>query len=108
MPPNTVSVARPGKWGNPFTLMDAATSYPSLTDIQVAGMVVSQFRDLIRADGRLEFPNWMFWGGGRGPRTVTYPGVEEIRAELAGKNLACWCDLSDPCHGAVLLEVANG
>ncbi len=41
-----------------------------------------------------------------------YPSVEEIRRELAGKDLACWCPLpapgkSDDCHAAVLLEVAN-
>ena len=38
----------------------------------------------------------------------------EARAELAGKNLACWCPLTDaqgnrvPCHADVLLELANG
>lgn len=30
-----------------------------------------------------------------------------IRAELAGKNLACWCPLDAPCHADVLLEIAN-
>lgn len=32
---------------------------------------------------------------------------ERIRAELAGKNLACWCPLDQPCHADVLLEIAN-
>ena len=27
---------------------------------------------------------------------------------LAGKHLACWCKLDQPCHADVLLEVANG
>ena len=27
--------------------------------------------------------------------------------ELRGKNLACFCKLSDPCHADVLLELAN-
>jgi hypothetical protein len=41
------------------------------------------------------------------------PGlVAAARAELAGKNLACWCSKDDPydgaCHAAVLLEMANG
>jgi hypothetical protein len=26
---------------------------------------------------------------------------------LRGNNLACWCKLRDPCHGDVLLEIAN-
>ena len=29
------------------------------------------------------------------------------REELRGKNLACFCPLSEPCHADVLLEVAN-
>lgn len=28
-------------------------------------------------------------------------------AELRGKDLACWCPLSSPCHADVLLELAN-
>jgi hypothetical protein len=32
--------------------------------------------------------------------------LEEMPA-LRGKNLACWCRPRDPCHGDVLLEVAN-
>ena len=31
-----------------------------------------------------------------------------IRAELAGKDLACWCPLDQPCHADLLLELANG
>ena len=33
--------------------------------------------------------------------------VAEARTELRGKNLACWCKLTDPCHADVLLEIAN-
>jgi hypothetical protein len=32
--------------------------------------------------------------------------LEEIRTELRGKNLVCYCS-PKPCHGDVLLEVAN-
>ncbi len=28
-------------------------------------------------------------------------------AELAGKDLACWCPLDQPCHADVLLRWAN-
>lgn len=34
--------------------------------------------------------------------------VDEIRAELAGRDLVCWCPLDQPCHADVLLELANG
>jgi len=33
--------------------------------------------------------------------------VEQARDELAGKDLACWCEGS-PCHADVLLRIANG
>lgn len=42
------------------------------------------------------------------------PSKDEIRTELRGKDLACWCPLTDaqgnhvPCHADVLLELANG
>lgn len=31
----------------------------------------------------------------------------DIRLELRGKNLACWCRAGAPCHADVLLEIAN-
>jgi hypothetical protein len=35
------------------------------------------------------------------------PMIAGIRAELAGKDLACWCPLDRPCHADMLLHVAN-
>jgi len=26
---------------------------------------------------------------------------------MAGRDLACWCPLDEPCHADVLLEIAN-
>lgn len=34
--------------------------------------------------------------------------VAEIRAELAGRHVACYCRLDEPCHGDVILRVAAG
>jgi hypothetical protein len=31
----------------------------------------------------------------------------EARQALAGRDLACWCPLDEPCHADVLLDVAN-
>lgn len=105
-PENTVVAARPSKWGNPITMSDVGGQYPSLDDLGVATLVVRDFRVLAER-GRLSFPNWRFFGGRRGPVTWTYPSLDEIRAELRGKNLACWCPLDQPCHADVLLELAN-
>jgi hypothetical protein len=34
--------------------------------------------------------------------------VEAARRELAGKDLACWCKLDQPCHADELLRRING
>lgn len=94
MPSNTVNVARPSKWGNPYRLDDYRTDYPDADDREVRRMAVSDFRGLI--EGR-----WDRLGD-----VPSYPR-DEIRTELAGKNLACWCPSGEPCHADVLLEVAN-
>lgn len=35
------------------------------------------------------------------------PGMLEMVEELRGKILGCWC-APKPCHGDVLLKIANG
>ena len=78
MPDNTVSVTRPGRWGNPFPVSGHRTATEAVT----------RFRDALE-NGALPFT------------------VEDVRRELAGKNLACWCRLGDPCHADVLIQMAN-
>ena len=36
-----------------------------------------------------------------------YPSDEEIKRELKGLDLSCWCALFDNCHVSRLLEIAN-
>ncbi len=105
-PEGAVSVARPSKWGNPISLAERGAQFPSLDDRQVSMLVVRDFIPLAKR-GRLSFPNWRFLGGERGPVEWTYPSLEEIRAELAGRDLMCFCPLDQPCHADVLLELAN-
>jgi hypothetical protein len=81
-PDNTVVVARPTRWGNPFAIGTPASGGMSRE------VAVARFQEELLA-GRLPF------------------GVDDVKAELRGKNLACWCSLDGPCHGDVLLEVAN-
>lgn len=33
--------------------------------------------------------------------------VEDVKRELRGRDLACYCPLEEPCHADVLLAVAN-
>ena len=34
--------------------------------------------------------------------------IDDVRRELKGKDLICWCKPGAPCHADVLLDVANG
>ena len=33
--------------------------------------------------------------------------VADVRRELRGRDLACYCPLDGPCHADVLLKIAN-
>lgn len=93
LPDGAVIVDRTSRWGNPFLLGDVTRSFPSLTTRQCQQFVVNDFISLV------DSPTLQARHG--------YPSREEIRAELAGKDLACWCALDDPCHADVLLRIAN-
>lgn len=124
MPPNTVSVTRPGKWGNPFDFRKSdccwlALSYGCRGD--AAGRQeasVRAFREWIAPPGKgrktVRVERGVRMGTDTnsvqiGPRFIVGPPptCEEIKAELRGKNLACFCPIGSPCHADVLLEVAN-
>jgi hypothetical protein len=98
MPPNTVYVGRPTKWGNPWTPANvskvvivkqpnAPQQFESGGTATVAECVVYYREDIL--DGSIGL------------------SAEEIQNELRGKDLACWCPLDKPCHADVLLELAN-
>lgn len=100
MPPNTVSVARPGPFGNPFTISSAIMS--GLADEKsVHAFVVQSFRDwLAPGDG------WQYLWGGEESRQRRAEILRRL-PELTGKNLACFCPIGSPCHADVLIELAN-
>jgi len=87
-PAGAVVVARPGKWGNPFGKREVAAERPELSAEEVQALVVERFR--------------------RDRHETGYPDDDEIRAALRGRDLACWCRPTQPCHADVLLEIANG
>lgn len=78
-PKNAVVVARPTKWGNPFVAVDGRT----------VEQAVDQYERWLR-----NHPT--------GIKTLN-----EAKAALRGKSLACWCKLGTPCHGDVLLKLVN-
>ena len=123
MPPNTVSVTRPGPWGNPFDFRRseycwAALSFGCRGDrLGRQEASVRAFRDWIAPPhGRqtLSFEEQPKLAGAAGELALgpaikagAAPSRESIREALRGKNLACWCALDQPCHADVLLELAN-
>lgn len=87
-PAGSVYVGRPSKWGNPY---DWRWFDPDLypTDATKRAAALTKFSQLLaRSNG------------------VVYPSRAEIRTELAGKDLTCWC-LPGPCHADHLLAIAN-
>lgn len=109
MPEGAVYVGRPTRWGNPFV----TGSRVSIAGVQHDGLVfdcfeitltaenaVDAYRDVMDVrltDSDSEHPDDVAW-------------VQEWRQALQtlrGRDLACWCPLSAPCHADVLLELAN-
>ena len=79
-----MSVARPGKWGNPFVVLPGGTVRAAV--------------ELFRKNAEREFHE----------NKLYRDELEKLR----GKNLACWCPLPkdgepDMCHAGALLEMAN-
>jgi AAA domain/Domain of unknown function (DUF4326) len=79
LPEGAVRVARPSRWGNPYPVTEKAST-------RAHGEAVDRYRRHL-----VEHPEL----------------VEAARRELAGKDLACWCQPYLPCHADVLLEIAN-
>ncbi|MGO2819458.1 MAG: DUF4326 domain-containing protein [Brachybacterium tyrofermentans] len=83
-PEGAVAVGRGTKWGNPWRVEDGMSRKGA----------VWRYRDAVTGPLR--------------PLAPHLPEIEEVRAELAGRDLMCWCPLDQPCHADVLLELANG
>lgn len=99
MPPNTVSICRPGKFGNPFSI-ESCIDAGFAQDVQGARqMCVDTFRDWLETGDRSE---WFFQDGVELRKKI----LDNI-GELRGKDLACFCKEGEPCHGDVLIELAN-
>lgn len=93
-----VYVGRPTKFGNPFKIWDEVSS--------------NMLSLLDRGD-------FIFYHEGR-PICSSFEAVELfekyaltdefkelVKTELKGKNLSCWCRVTDICHADTLLKIAN-
>jgi hypothetical protein len=75
MPPNTVYVGRPTRWGNPYFIAPKG----QFTREQAIETYENYVKRVL----------------------VDHPDFLE---PLKGKDLACWCPLDKPCHADVLLK----
>ena len=101
LPPNTVCVTRGRgmRFGNPFTVKQLRELNVQGSDELLARVCVEAFRRWLTSDLSMD------WTGPESERVrgVMLRGLPSLR----GKNLACWCPIGSPCHGDVLLELAN-
>ena len=91
MPANTVKVDRTTKWGNPFLIT------PELTREQSIALYEKMIAGKPATGGGLSLDR----------QSKLRETIFAEIGELSGKNLACWCSLDGPCHGDVLLKLAN-
>lgn len=106
MPPNTVYVGRPSRWGNPFVIQEPITQEKCIRVYRAwiggATFTEKSIEKIIGAG--VKCPNQPLaifqWSLMRGMLRMRLH-------ELRGKNLCCWCPLDQPCHADVLLEIAN-
>ena len=93
MPEDAVYVGRPTQYGNPWLVGDHVfIEWPYRPDalertcrelVITPALAVALYREAFT------------------------PDADEIRRELGGRDLACWCPVTQPCHADVLLELAN-
>jgi len=86
MPPNTVYVGRPTKYGNPYKVTSFSLKIKGMDRENAIRMYETWLSQKLEAD-----PHFL--------------------DELKGKDLACWCPLEDkhrnivPCHADVIIKI---
>ena len=103
MPPNTVYVGRPSRWGNPFVFYEqfGLTREASLALYREA--VLGGWSPTPVAD----WSDNLVWNIYSTSQRFSRHLKGERPHDLRGLNLACWCPLDQPCHADILLELAN-
>lgn len=107
MPEGAIYVGRPSRWGNPIRIVAQHASGPFDLERDGAGFIGQHTGiESARRAATMRYRNLVMLD-------LTPVSLDDIRAELRGHDLACWCPLPEPgqpdhCHAAVLLSLANG
>jgi hypothetical protein len=101
-PEGAICVGRPSKWGNPFRVgshLVQGNLRKKRGDIEFAAIVLN--REIIdAAEAVAAFRTKLL----RGQLGIS---IDDVKRELRGHDLACWCALDQPCHADILLAIAN-
>lgn len=97
LPAGAVKVDRTTMFGNPFVIGEPV-------DLRCAGRWGWAIRNKERMVESREEAVALF----ATVLALDGAGLALVRAELRGKDLACWCPPEGPCHADVLLQIANG
>jgi hypothetical protein len=98
LPPRTIKVDRTTRFGNPYRINERI----DMKQVRRWGWEISPAgRECVchsSAEAVARFRHALLWDA----------AIHDfVRNELGGKDLACWCDLDQPCHADVLIEIAN-
>lgn len=104
MPENTLSVTRPGEFGNPFVIggyYKIGNGKNGFSWLRCLDEVLAIKQGFTKINTATEAVEWF-------KRYIElYPLRENVIEKIRNKNLACWCKVGQPCHADVLLEIAN-
>jgi hypothetical protein len=100
-PEGAIVVSRPSRWGNPYRVArDRTGQWLVAIDDGMVAVGAAYSTRALATDAAVGFFRQALL---LGELPVT---VDDVRRELAGRDLACWCG-DGPCHADVLLALAN-
>jgi hypothetical protein len=81
--PYDIPIFRPSKWGNPFSYKDGT---------------LAKFKVETREESLTRFEEWI---------RTDVEKLAEVKKELKGRILGCYCKSGEKCHGHILAWIAN-
>lgn len=96
-PAGAVVITRPGLYGNPYPVGMRLGDMP-FEVVRQSGLW--GLRPNIKINGAMAVALFR-------AHLELYPEAAKLARNLRGRDVACWCELSKPCHGDVWLEYAN-
>lgn len=104
-PEGVVVVSRPSRWGNPYRVERVGPVWNVLHEGRTLAACDSLRQARVEAVQLFERDLASTLSGSDGH--AAEDALRERLAALAGREVACWCPVGEPCHGDVLLTLAN-